>query len=220
MARPRTRLLSRDIILDAALELIDRHHDFTIQGIGKHLGVNPSSLYHHLSGGRDEIINALRERFYRKISLDGLRDADRPWQERVEHWIRSYREAVAQYPAAILLLMGRMVDDRPTLAVYETLVALLAEAGVPARQRIAVVSMLDAVVFGSAADAVSPDPLWFTTPLSQPALHEAVAAATPSARVAEGLTLAIQASVAWIETLAARAAEEATPSRHPAPGGA
>lgn len=219
MARPRTRLLSRDIILDAALELIDRHHDFTIQGIGKHLGVNPSSLYHHLSGGRDEIINALRERFYRKISLDALRDADRPWQERVEHWIRSYREAVAQYPAAIPLLMGRMVDDRPTLAVYETLVAVLAEAGVPAAQRIGVVAMLDAVVFGSALDAVSPVPLWLTTPLAQPALHHAIASSTPSARVTDGLDLAVQATVALIEVLAA-GGPGATDSGSATPGGA
>jgi AcrR family transcriptional regulator len=201
MARPRTQLLSRDIILDAALELIDKHHDFTILGIGKHLGVNPSSLYHHLSGGKDEIINSLRERFYRNIDLAALRAADVSWQSRIELWVRSYRAAVAQYPAAIPILIGRIVDDRPTLAIYEALAALLAEAGVPVGSQVGVIAMLDAVVFGSAIDAGSPVPLWDPAAASQPKLHAAITASDDSARVASGLTLAIQAAVMLVERL-------------------
>lgn len=202
MARPRTQLLSRDIILDAALELINTQHDFTILGIGRHLGVNPSSLYHHLSGGRDEIINALRERFYKNIDLASLQPGRSPWQSRIESWVRSYREAVAQYPAAIPILIGRIVDDVPTLAIYETLAAILVEAGVPGRQHVGIIAMLDALVFGSAIDAGSPEPLWNTTEDRQPHLHQAVASSSTPDRVASGLAMGIEASVAYIERLA------------------
>ncbi|MFE4230116.1 TetR/AcrR family transcriptional regulator [Arthrobacter sp. NPDC056886] len=201
MARPRTQLLSREIILDAALELIDQHQDFTILGIGKHLGVNPSSLYHHLSGGKDEIVNSLRERFYRSIDVKSMKDSRTSWQSRIERWVRTYREAVAQYPAAIPLLIGRVVDDSPTLTVYEALAALLFEAGVPARSQLGIIAMLDALVFGSAIDAGSPEPLWVPTPDGQPKLRAAVASSDAADRVADGLTFGIEAAVRLIEGL-------------------
>ncbi|KRE65512.1 MULTISPECIES: TetR/AcrR family transcriptional regulator [Micrococcaceae] len=206
MVRPRTQLLSRDIILDAALELIRKEHDFTILGIGRHLGVNPSSLYHHLKGGRDEIINGLRERLYDKIDLASLRTGPLPWQIRIQQWVRSYRDAVAHYPAAIPILIGRLVDDTPTLAVYETLAAILAEAGVPESKQVGCIAMLDAVVFGSAIDAGSPEPLWDTSADNQPYLHRAVAEGETSDRVAHGLDMAISAAVTYIERLVNRTA--------------
>ncbi|MHA7285512.1 TetR/AcrR family transcriptional regulator [Arthrobacter sp. MDT3-44] len=199
MARPRKQLLSRDIILEAALELVGRHRDFTITGIAQHLGVNPSSLYHHMIGGRDEIIEALRERIYREIDLGALGGADASWQSRIEYWVLAYREAVARYPSAIPLLLGRMVDDAPTLALYEVLASALVEAGVPREQHLAVISMLDALVFGSALDAASPDPLWLSTADTHPALHGAGASEAAPDRIGEGLRLGIRAAISYLE---------------------
>ena len=48
MARPSKNILSPSIIAEAALTMVERDHDFTIPGIAKELGVNPSSLYHHV----------------------------------------------------------------------------------------------------------------------------------------------------------------------------
>jgi AcrR family transcriptional regulator len=204
MARPRTQLLSREIILDAALELINLEHDFTVLGIGRRLGVNPSSLYHHLKGGRDEIINGLRERLYNRIDLPSLRTSNSPWQSRIEQWVRSYRDAVAAYPTAIPILIGRMVDDIPTLAVYETLATILVEAGVPSSKQVGVIAMLDALVFGSAIDAGSPEPLWDTSSDHQPHLHRAIESSSTSDRVVLGLEIGIDASVSYIERLVGR----------------
>jgi AcrR family transcriptional regulator len=201
MARPRTQLLSREIILDAALELISAHRDFTINGIGRHLGVNPSSIYHHITGGKDEIVDALRERIYQDIRLGSLRGSNRPWQSKLESWMRAYREAVARYPAAIPLLIGRTVDDLPTLAIYDCLAAILAEAKVPESRQLGVMSMVDALVFGSAIDAASPDPLWSMGADQQPALHRAVAAGSGSNRVLSGLDMGIQAAISFIERM-------------------
>ncbi|WGW13589.1 TetR/AcrR family transcriptional regulator [Saxibacter everestensis] len=201
MARPRTQLLSREIILDAALELIRTQHDFTIVGIGKHLGVNPSSLYHHISGGKDEIINALRERIYKNIDLRSLQTRSPSWQSKLAAWVRAYREAVAQNPAAIPILIGQSVDDAPTLAIYEALASILSEAAIPEDQHLGVISMLDSLVFGSAIDAGSPEPLWDTTAEGQPNLHRAVAMTRTPDRVTSGLEMGIQAAVSYIERL-------------------
>lgn len=207
MARPRTQLLSREIILDAALDLINTHQDFTIAGIGKHLGVNPSSLYHHISGGRTEIVNALRERIYRRIDLPSLLAQGQPWQVKLANWVRAYREAVACFPSAIPLLIGRTVDDAPTLALYETLACILTEADVSPDHHVDIISMLDALVFGSAIDVGSPNPLWTPGPQDHPALHRALTTGSPADRVARGLEIGIQATIAVIEKLAADPAE-------------
>lgn len=105
---------------------------------------------------------------------------------------------VAQYPAAIPILIGRIVDDVPTLAIYETLAAILVEAGVPGSQRVGIIAMLDALVFGSAIDAGSPEPLWDTNEDGQPHLHQAVASSSTPDLVASGLAMGIEASVAYI----------------------
>jgi AcrR family transcriptional regulator len=212
MARPRTQLLSREIILDAALELISTQRDFTITGIGKHLGVNPSSLYHHMIGGKDEIVDALRERIYRQIDLGVQQSEDLPWQSKLEYWVRAYREAVARYPAAIPILIGRTVDDRPTLAIYESLASILTEAEISEHQHLAVISLLDALVFGSALDAGSPNPLWATTPEGQPALHRAVAVSSAADRVLSALDMGVKAAILYLERLNGNAASADSPS--------
>ncbi|OUM45160.1 hypothetical protein B8W73_01540 [Arthrobacter agilis] len=191
--------MSRDIILEAALELVATQRDFTITGIAQHLGVNPSSLYHHMIGGKDEIIEALRERIYREIDLRALGGAESSWQSTIEYWVLAYREAVARYPSAIPLLLGRTVGDAPTLALYEVLTVALTEADVPREQHLTVISMLDALVFGSALDAASPDPLWLCTADGQPALHRAGAADPAPDRIGDGLRLGIRAAISYLE---------------------
>ena len=59
MARPRTTLLSRDIIGRAAIEFVDAGKDLQVVPLAKHLGVSVSSLYHHVDG-RDGVNRAMR----------------------------------------------------------------------------------------------------------------------------------------------------------------
>jgi len=201
MVRPKTQILSRRIILDAALEQINRHHDFTIIGIAKVLGVNPSSLYHHVTGGKDEIIDGLRERIYQESDFRPFANLEQDWQSELGAWVRTCRAAIAKFPAAIPLLMGRAVDDEPTLAVYEHLASILALAQVPADKQIAVISLLDALILGSAVDAFSPAPAWITNSEQQPALHRAVSSSTAD-RVDAALEMGIDAVTNYIEHFA------------------
>ena len=200
MARPKKNILSPQIIAETALKLVEQKHDFTIPGIAAELGVNPSSLYHHVIGGRAEIIKLMRRALYEQIDLSALTDRGQPWQDRLEQWIRSYREASAQVPAALPLLIGAAVDDSLTLQIYEVLFTILDQAGVAEDRQLAVAAMLDAIVIGSAIDAASPDPLWS----AGEELPRLAALADPGAmtrRTREGLDLAVSAAVAQIEAI-------------------
>ncbi|WP_445156039.1 TetR/AcrR family transcriptional regulator [Arthrobacter sp. Hor0625] len=201
MARPKKNILSPQIIAETALKLVDKGHDFTIPGIAAELGVNPSSLYHHVTGGRAEIIKLMRRALYEKIDLSGLTDPLLPWQDRLEQWVRSYRDSSALVPAALPLLVGAAVDDSLTLQIYEALFTILDQAGVGQEQQLAVAAMLDAIVIGSAIDAASPDPLWTATE-ELPRLTSLASPEAMTRRTQDGLTLAIRAAVAQIEAIA------------------
>lgn len=208
MARPKKNILSPQIIAETALKLVDKRHDFTIPGIAAELGVNPSSLYHHVQGGRAEIIKLMRRALYEQVDLSELTDPGRPWQGRLEQWIRSYRDASAQVPAALPLLVGAAVDDSLTLQIYEVLFTILAQAGVEQDRQMAVAAMLDAIVIGSAIDSASPDPLW----TAEEKLPRLAALADPEAmtrRTLDGLDLAVSAAVAQIEAIV-RASQDGT----------
>lgn len=76
MPRPPTRLLSPEIITDAAIRMVDTAGDFTMPGLAERLKVRPSSLYNHVSG-RAEIVEAMRARIMSTIAV-GARPATGP----------------------------------------------------------------------------------------------------------------------------------------------
>ncbi|MDJ0319518.1 TetR/AcrR family transcriptional regulator C-terminal domain-containing protein [Pseudarthrobacter sp. PS3-L1] len=200
MGRPSRNILSPAIIAGSALKLVRLHRDFTIPGIAADLGVNASSLYHHVKGGKAEIIKLMRAELYAGLELSAFHDATIPWQERLAGWMRSYRDASAQVPAVLPLLVGARVDDARTLEVYETLLVILDHAGVPGGQQPAVSAMVDAMVIGSAIDAASPDALWITTP-ETPLLAALAQEPTSGRRREDGLEFAIRAVVVQVEGL-------------------
>lgn len=203
MARPSKNILSPIIIAEAALTLVERNHDFTIPGIARELEVNPSSLYHHVKGGREEIINLMREALYGRIDLTAATDRSASWQNRLRAWIRNYRNCMARLPAAMPLLVGARVDDFPTLRIYEVAFAILNEIGIEHSQQVDFVSMLDALVLGSALDRGAPVPVWQPGDHDVPYLRRASAAGDDDHRTDRGLEIAITAVVSHIEALSA-----------------
>lgn len=209
MVRPRIQLLSRDLILDAALEQIENKHDFTIIGLAGSLKVNPSSLYHHFPGGKDDILDGLRERIIETSDGPGSETSD--WRAELGTWIRSSRDSLARFPAAIPLMMGRVVADQTTLQLYERLAAIVSNAGVPANKMLHVMSMVEAVVFGSAVDSFSPDPAWRPDAKLQPNLFRALTEASGGNRVDAALEMGLLVIIRFVESLAAPNALDVKP---------
>jgi TetR/AcrR family transcriptional regulator, tetracycline repressor protein len=121
-------VLSRERILDAALELIDAHgiEGFSMRRLGTHLGVDPMAVYHHI-GGKRAIVLALVERVFAGFSVP---EGAGTWQQRVRAWARAYQELALAHPGLVL----QIVSDPQAVAiaamqVNEPLVAALKEAG-------------------------------------------------------------------------------------------
>ncbi|MET4098579.1 AcrR family transcriptional regulator [Agrococcus sp. UYP10] len=203
MARPKHRILSPQLIAGAALRLVAKHGDFTIPGVAAALGVHPSSLYHHLPGGRAAIVHRMREELYGSIDLGPALDTSEAPLERLRLWMRAYRAATARVPAVVPVLVGAPVEDFRTLEIYEALFVILRDAGVPVEQRVACSAMVDALVLGSAVDAGSPAPLWRSEGHDLPELRGVVAARDDADRALAGFELGVEAVVAAVASLAA-----------------
>lgn len=193
MPRPSQNILSRRIIAQAALKLVERTGDFTIPGIAKDLGVNPSSLYHHVKGGRNEIIDIMREVLYERIELEPFTDRGTPWSRRFAGWVRAYRTSMATFPKVLPLLVRKSVDDELTLKLYDAAFALLDEAGIPPEEQVDVMTTLDILVLGSALDALAPTPLWRPGEAEVPTLARAALSGDDVDRSRRGLEIAIEA---------------------------
>ena len=212
MARPSTRILTPSKIFRAALERFDEKQEFSIPQLAKRLGVSPSSLYHHVKGGRTEIIEGIRA----LISQDAHDRGDFPpgdgsWQDQTRRWAISYRHAMGLHPMVIPALVGESVDDAPTLEIYEALAQILESAGFQDGLLLDALSLVDLLVLGSAIDAASPEPPWEPSEQDHPALSRALAVLENSRRQDSAFALGLDAVIAELE----RKLNTATPSADP-----
>ncbi|WP_415847520.1 TetR/AcrR family transcriptional regulator, partial [Tsukamurella strandjordii] len=90
VGRPSTPQIDRASIGAAALELIDRDGGFTMPALARRLGVQVSSIYHHVDG-RGAVVELVREAVTKDV--DGAWFDTLPWDEAVEAWARGYRAA-------------------------------------------------------------------------------------------------------------------------------
>ncbi len=208
MARPLQKILSRERIVRTALDMLRRGREFTIPALAAELKVHPSSLYHHIPGGRDEIVDLMRAELYAGIDLESLSDHGMPWEQRLRGWAHAYRQATAGAPWLLPVVVGQPVDDRPTQAIYEVLFALLEEAGLPEDEWMAAATMLDVIVLGSALDASSPVPLWQNVAPEFTRLTGPVASRDTETRKLDGFAMAVDAALAWIGRRSPRCAAQ------------
>jgi TetR/AcrR family tetracycline transcriptional repressor len=146
--------LSRERILDAALELIDAHgiDAFSMRRLGAHLGVDPMAVYHHI-GGKRAIVLALVERVFAGFEVP---DTAGTWQRRVRAWAGAYRELALAHPGLVL----QIVSDPEAVAiaamhVNEPLVAALQEAGLAPATVVAAINVAVDYVHGAVLPAAA-----------------------------------------------------------------
>lgn len=155
--RPKVAVLSRDLILNTALELLDERGEqgTGMREIARELGVRPSALYNHVSG-QDDIVAGIRELVSDRIDVEGFANLD--WPDAVREWARSYRIAFANHPPTIAVLATRkLVPDSRTSHMYEAVCAGLMRAGWPEDMVLSVIVSIECFVLGSALDHVAPD---------------------------------------------------------------
>jgi AcrR family transcriptional regulator len=126
--RPRRRRpLSRELILDRAVALIEREGPdaLSMRRLGRELGVEGMALYHHIAG-RDELLQAIGDRL-----LEPLREVDLTddWREACRRFATTLRDIARANPATFQLVGLYPFDTRASLQPVERLLAVLIGAG-------------------------------------------------------------------------------------------
>ncbi len=129
----RRRALTRERVVAEALNVIatDGAAALTMRALAARLGVVPGALYRHVSG-KEQLCD---------LAVDGVlaeigTQADRAlgWPERIKVLARRLRAVLENHPGIAALLKTRDPLGPHSLAVTESFLGALQQAGLPARQ--------------------------------------------------------------------------------------
>jgi AcrR family transcriptional regulator len=159
MERPpkRTRAhragLSREQVLDAALDLADREGAaaLSMRRLGTELGVEAMTLYHYLPS-KDALLDGMVERIMAEAAAG---PEDGPWDQALIGYARSLRAALLRHPGAALLVATRPAVTPETLRTAERGLGLLCAAGFPLGRALDTINALTLLVVAHAASEVA-----------------------------------------------------------------
>lgn len=141
----RPRSLTRDMVIDAAVELgLDR---FGMKRIAEHLGVGISTLYQYVVN-RDELLQLAIDRQLAAVALPG--DREQHWSDYIIEYAVSLRDALAGEPHLILQVMDGGGGIERELAVTERFVEVLVARGFSIDEAVLAWRSIGAVTLGAA----------------------------------------------------------------------
>jgi len=145
--------LSRERVLQAGLELVDREGvgALTMRRLGKELGVEAMSLYGYVVNKQDlldGVLDCVYDEMPRSIALDG------PWQERLRVTARKFREVLLRHPNTVSLVAARPVMSEGSLGLVESALAELRSLGVDIARANQVLTVIVAFTVGHVASQV------------------------------------------------------------------
>lgn len=138
--------LSRERIVEAAVRVADRGGlaQVSMRNVGRELGVEAMSLYHHLAG-KDDLLDALANWIFARIRLPGLDD---PWRPAMAARAASARETLAAHPWALGLVESRRGPAPALLRHHDTVLGCLRRNGFSVALAAHAFSAIDAYVYG------------------------------------------------------------------------
>lgn len=159
------RTLSEQAILDAALKLLTEGgaDQVSVRRIAADVGVAPNAVYTYFPS-KAAVLGALVERILGEVDLDALADPGRPWRERVTALALDLRARLVAQPGAVTLLLGGPMDGPHALALGESLLTVLTDAGLDLDEAARASYLLIVYVLGAIAlevaelDPTSPVP--------------------------------------------------------------
>ena len=150
--------LTREDIVSAALELVDGAglQALTARRLAERLEVKPASLYHHVGGMEDLLVEVA----WRVVSVMKDVPVEESWQRMA--WARAsrFREALLDHPNVIPVLSGplgkKVLRERfhaEFAAHFERFVSLLAADGITKEDALTVIEAVEAYSIGAATVA-------------------------------------------------------------------
>jgi TetR/AcrR family transcriptional regulator, tetracycline repressor protein len=154
MKKARREVLSRDRVLRAALDIVDREglDAISMRRVGVALGVEAMSLYNHVAN-KAEILDGIFE-----LVLAELPPASRSgsWTAALRGRARALRSALGAHPNALPLFATRPAVTPASIAHVETVLDVLRTAGFAADDALSALQVLVAYVVGHTVSTHAP----------------------------------------------------------------
>lgn len=132
----RTRLpwgsLTREVVVDAALELVDREglEALSMPRLARHLGTGVMTLYGHIANKAD-LVDALAERVL--ADLETVQGQPGDWDGALAEHMRHLRQVILRHPALGAVLAARGLPTPSVFRDLEACLGLLRSAGFDGR---------------------------------------------------------------------------------------
>nr|WP_297429358.1 TetR/AcrR family transcriptional regulator [uncultured Actinotalea sp.] len=145
--------LSRDRIVDAAIALADEKgvEGLTMRALGRALGVEAMSLYHHVPN-RDDVLDGVVDRTYAEFYAPVVGGE---WKDELRRRSHSAREVLRRHPWVIPLLSSRGRPGHATLSHLDAVLGVLAAAGFSLPMAAHAFALVDSHLYGFLVQEVS-----------------------------------------------------------------
>ncbi|GAB2495971.1 TetR/AcrR family transcriptional regulator [Nocardiopsis aegyptia] len=152
MARPKTPILSRPAIRQAALTLIDRDglEGLSMRKLAQELDVQAASLYSHVRT-KEELLTEIADEVTTRIDVSGFDDGD--WREGLARWARSYRDALAEHPNLVPVIASGPGRREEALRRADIVHGGLVNAGWPPKYATMIGASTKYLVVGAATNS-------------------------------------------------------------------
>ncbi len=152
MATRRTPL-SRDRVLRAALELVDREgvDALTMRRLGRELGVEAMSLYGYVDS-KEDLIEGVVEQVFRQMPL--IVPGPGRWQDRVRRHAGAYRSVLLDHPNAVRLVARRPLTTEGIAVFVDSALAELRTLGLDLAMADRVLGVIASFILGHVAEEV------------------------------------------------------------------
>ncbi|WP_017587127.1 TetR/AcrR family transcriptional regulator [Nocardiopsis ganjiahuensis] len=138
--------LNRSRVIGAAVGVADRSGlaGVSMRNVGRELGVEAMSLYHHVAG-KEDLLDAMADWIFARIELPAL---DRPWRQAIADRSASARRVLSRHPWALGLLESRSSPGPALLRHHDTVLGCLRNSGFSVRLAAHAYSAIDSYVYG------------------------------------------------------------------------
>ncbi|KAA0023276.1 TetR/AcrR family transcriptional regulator C-terminal domain-containing protein [Antrihabitans cavernicola] len=145
--------LSRDIVLQAALDLVDEHglDALTMRRLGDRLGVEAMTIYHHVPN-KDALLDGLVELVFGAATPSSL--LAETWQSVLTGFAASLRARLLRHPGIVPLAVTRPAATPEMLRTVEHGLAILHAAGFPVGRALDALNALTVFVVGHVASEI------------------------------------------------------------------
>jgi AcrR family transcriptional regulator len=168
------RPLSRERVLAVAIDLADAGgiHALSMRALGRALGVEAMSLYHHVAS-KEELLAGMVDVIFGRIGLPEGPD----WREAMRRRARAARVVFRRHRWAVGLLESRATPGAASLQHVEAVIAVLRGAGFSHALTAHAYVLLDSFIYGF---AIQENAMPFEGPDEAGALAERTADTVPA----------------------------------------